>query len=284
MDLLLHPKTQEQIDNFLNKPAHSLLLSAPMGAGKLYIAEYIAKRLLDLDEIGGYAFFHHIQAEHDTITIDNIRQLKNLLQLKTTGRKPIRRVVIIEQAEAMNHEAQNALLKVLEEPPTDTVIIMTTDNPNLLLPTIKSRTQTLHITKPSKQSMISYFSSNVTKSELERVYHMSGGQTGLMQALLADTDSQHPLAEHINLAKDLLKDSAYERLLKVNDLAKHDLAMTCYGLYSVAHAALVAAADKNNLQQTKRWYQICKVIHKVQDELKYKPQPKLVLTNLLLNL
>jgi DNA polymerase-3 subunit delta' len=56
-----------------------------------------------------------------------------------------RRVVVIDDAQAMNHQAQNALLKTLEEPPPSAVLVLVTPAPGSLLPTIRSRCQPLRL-------------------------------------------------------------------------------------------------------------------------------------------
>lgn len=248
------------------------------------MAQNIAQEILQHNNLETYAFYDHIQPTDGTISIGTIRELKNFLQLKTTGNQDIRRVVLIEDAESMNQEAQNALLKILEEPPTDTVLLLTASNVRGLLQTIISRVQKINLQKVPKEQLFVHFAS-YPKAEVEKTYHMSDGQVGLMHALLqSDTEQEHPLVKYINLAKDLFQKTAYQRLLMINDLQKEDLGMLATGLYSVAHAALMASAEKEDKTKVKKWYRTCKVIHKIQDELKYKPQSKLVLTDLLVNL
>jgi DNA polymerase-3 subunit delta' len=76
-----------------------------------------------------------------SIGIDDIRQLqKEIFKKPYEGRK---RVSIIRQGERMTVQAQNCLLKVLEDPPGDGIIVITTDCPDNLLPTIISRCQVL---------------------------------------------------------------------------------------------------------------------------------------------
>ncbi|MBN1223607.1 MAG: DNA polymerase III subunit delta' [Candidatus Aminicenantes bacterium] len=73
--------------------------------------------------------------------IDQMRTLKQTAYLKPmVGKK---RVFILEDAEKMNDEAANSVLKILEEPPASTHIILITHNPYLILPTIQSRCQKL---------------------------------------------------------------------------------------------------------------------------------------------
>ena len=80
-----------------------------------------------------------ITPEKSRIKISAIREL-----VHTLAAKPYEaswRVVVIDQAEAMNPEAGNALLKLLEEPPENTILILTAGNTHSLLPTIVSRCQ-----------------------------------------------------------------------------------------------------------------------------------------------
>jgi DNA polymerase III, gamma/tau subunits len=73
-----------------------------------------------------------IQSNNREIKIDQIREAISFLSLKSLKGK----VLIIEKAENLNTESANALLKTLEEPPSNTLIILTTSNQNQLLPTI----------------------------------------------------------------------------------------------------------------------------------------------------
>ncbi|RKK04270.1 DNA polymerase III subunit delta' [Pseudoroseomonas wenyumeiae] len=71
------------------------------------------------------------------IRVDEVRQVPRFLSL--TAAEGGWRIVLVEQAEAMNAEAQNALLKTLEEPPPRALLLLTTAAPDRLLPTIRSR-------------------------------------------------------------------------------------------------------------------------------------------------
>jgi DNA polymerase-3 subunit delta' len=71
------------------------------------------------------------------ITVEQIRELTQLAS--RSPRRAERRLFLIDPAERMNAEAQNALLKTLEEPAGSTVLILVTSRPHLLLPTVRSR-------------------------------------------------------------------------------------------------------------------------------------------------
>ncbi len=78
-------------------------------------------------------------SKNSGIRIASIRMLEHRITLSPNEAK--RKVYIIENAETMTNQAANAFLKTLEEPPDDTVIILTSSKPNSLLPTILSRCQ-----------------------------------------------------------------------------------------------------------------------------------------------
>ncbi|MBD3413059.1 MAG: DNA polymerase III subunit delta' [Candidatus Aminicenantes bacterium] len=138
------------------KVPSSLLFYGPQGVGKIDAALILAKALNCLhkreDACGEcssckaiksnvFPDVIKIEAEKDEIKINQIRMIKQAAYLRPmTGKK---RVFIIEQAERMNQSASNSLLKVLEEPPLFSHIILTTDNLFSILPTIKSRCQIL---------------------------------------------------------------------------------------------------------------------------------------------
>ena len=84
-------------------------------------------------------------------TIEAIRQAKIWLAKKPfSGQK---KIVIITEAQNLTLPAQNALLKTLEEPPAHSLIILTTPNPALLLPTVVSRCQVIHL-QPKKNVLL----------------------------------------------------------------------------------------------------------------------------------
>ena len=82
------------------------------------------------------------------ILIDQIRELSEYLELSVHQEKG-RRVVLIEPADSLNHAASNALLKILEEPPENTLFILVTSQTQKLIATIRSRCQLLDLRGPS---------------------------------------------------------------------------------------------------------------------------------------
>ena len=72
-----------------------------------------------------------------SLGIEDVKNMQKKLYLKPL--KGMRKAVILKEAHLLTPEAQNALLKVLEEPPANTIIILTAENEDALLPTVRSR-------------------------------------------------------------------------------------------------------------------------------------------------
>ena len=128
------------------------LFTGEEGIGKLLAAENLAKALNCLNEgedscdhcpscikIGkrGHPDVHLIGLDPDTIKIDSIRELKREIGLRPYEAK--KKVFIVNNAHNLSSEAAGAILKVLEEPPRDSIIILVTAKPALLFKTIISR-------------------------------------------------------------------------------------------------------------------------------------------------
>src|SRR5579871_6671197 len=129
-ELLVDPKAWRLLASFLAKPNQPLMLVGAEGMGKRYLARYLAAKLLGLgsaDRLESFAFFTEVvkEAKKQEISIDQVRGIISSMKLKTTGRSNIRRVVAIIDAHKLSEEAQNALLKILEEPNDDTAFILT---------------------------------------------------------------------------------------------------------------------------------------------------------------
>lgn len=106
---------------------------------------------------------------YDSLPVMQIRNFSTWAHLSTSSGK---KVLIIENADRMAESSRNALLKILEEPPENTVFILTTSNRGAILPTILSRVRTYNFfnrTKEQQQTLIHrlfYYGSSVSKDSL----------------------------------------------------------------------------------------------------------------------
>lgn len=285
---VLHTRTARLIDQFVKSPNHALLLVAPDGTGKTYLAKYIAAKVLHLplEDLANYAYLLVISPdEKNIISVDVIREIQHQLRLKTVGKQRIRRVIIIEHSDCMTIEAQNAFLKMLEEPPEDTVYILTASSSRLLLPTIASRLQQMPISLPLEDEVTAFFSNRFQKQSVQQAYSLSGGQIGLMSAILED-DSTHPLVLGVQKAKELLAGSTSARLLMVNEVSadKQLQLSTVEALLRIAQTGLNQAVRAEDSIKVGRWQKVLKSAHAARQALSINGNSKLVITRLVLDI
>ncbi len=284
-NLLLHPKTRIELEQFIANGSHALLLTGKPGSGSYSLAITIIESLLQVS-ITRAPYFIHINGADKAIGIEDIRAVQAFLQRKTTGTNRVRRAVLLESADSMNVEAQNALLKSLEEPPLDTVIVLTANSPQLLKPTIHSRLQQIEIRQVTLQATLSHFSSTGASSlEIEKAYKISDGQIGLLTLLLNKTE-EHPLFEQLELAKKLYTMTSFERLSQVDMLLKDkdSLPKLLYACKRICSSALEQAAIKKQKPQLLVWHKQLTLICEAEDRANKNNNTKLLLTDLFMQM
>jgi DNA polymerase-3 subunit delta' len=281
-DLILHPATRAHIDAFTKSPAQVLLVSGLAGSGKLTLAKRLAETILELPGDGFDAYGQSLlisPEDSKAIGIDSARRLERFMRLKVPSDKTYNRAAVIEDSHLMTIEAQNALLKTLEEPPAGTIIIMTVSYEPALLPTVRSRAQSLVVQRPNQQQVNDFFNSRGFDADtLNKTYALSGGLPGLMSALLTEDD--HPLSLATEQARHLLSQPLEQRLIAVEALSKDKLlaADTMTILQRMARISLQNAHGK----AAKRWQKILEASYTAAEALAANAQPKLALTNLAL--
>lgn len=283
-DLILHQATRKQLEHFIARPTHALLLAGPAGIGKTAIAESLAASITGIHP-SVHSYHLTIRPDGQSISIQAIRDLQKFLLLKTVGDKPLRRTVIVESAHAMTTEAQNAFLKLLEEPPADTLVILTANSPRALLPTILSRAQTISVNTPDEgqlQPMLA--ASGKDASTGSQAYFLSGGLPGLLHSLL--NEEEHPLLTSVAQAKDLLQKETFERLAMADALSKQKEAAlgVVEALERISQAGLAGAGAKQDTPRIKQWQKVRKASLEARHALERSANTKLTLSNLFLSL
>ncbi|MDN6599716.1 MAG: DNA polymerase III subunit delta', partial [Tetragenococcus koreensis] len=162
--------------------AHAYIFEGDNGCGKHEMALWLAKRLLCLNVTEGkpceqcvncnrinegeHPNVQLLEPDGQTIKVYQIRQLQAELA-KSSFEKGMQ-IFVIQQADKMNPSAANSLLKLLEEPPGNSVAILETNVLGKILPTIQSRCQIVHFTPLAKEHLIkrleeNHLSTNVAK-------------------------------------------------------------------------------------------------------------------------
>ena len=152
-----------------------------MESGKKKIAIDFAKHILSDDEksfnIDNHPDFCIVLPDGNSIKIEQIRMVQNKIT-----EKPIisdKKVYIIDDSELMTKEAQNCLLKTLEEPPEYATIILICSNENMLLSTIKSRCMKLYFESISNEEIKEYLAKAYDNLDVsDSVLEIANGSIG----------------------------------------------------------------------------------------------------------
>lgn len=285
--LILHPRTKEELLVLRHNPTHAVAFVGVRGSGKRTLAEQIVADALDIEshELEKHPYYRQINPDETTISIEQIRDLQRFTQLKTIGTASIRRAIILLGAGNMTTEAQNAFLKLLEEPPADTMIVLTIENERSMLPTIMSRVRPIYIRQAPEEAIRTHFAESFDTTAVEKAYFLSGGLPGLMQALLKD-EQTHPLVTAVTSAKDILQNPTFERLLLVDELSKkkEEAKYVLQALRQIAEAGLQAASKQKNTAKITRWHTIIAAVYEAEKAFTQNANAKIILTNLMLAL
>lgn len=133
--------------------------------------------------------YHNLDIPKATsIHVGQIRSLRSQLSRTMSGGR--RRVVIISEADTMNSEAQNSLLKTLEEPHENTVIVLTSSNPNRLYSTILSRSQDVRFDPLSSEDITEALIARdeAQQTQAEFLARLSGGSYSNAQSMMTGED------------------------------------------------------------------------------------------------
>ncbi|MBA3757729.1 AAA family ATPase [Candidatus Saccharibacteria bacterium] len=287
--LLLNLCTKKQIEYFLDKPGHALLLVGSPGSGKKTIAKTIASETLRINTgsaLETYPFYYHLTpTDKSEITIEQVRKLIYNFRLRTPGSNKIRRVVFIENANLMSNEAQNAILKILEEPSSESLFILTAPSELSLLPTVSSRAQIIYVRQVSLNDSRQYFINNYSQSDIEASWILSQGSPGLMSALLQN-DSQHSLKQAVEKVKKILNQNKYQRLQSLESITKDkpQLSLLLEAFNKILIALHHKAVQAENMVDAERMLSNRRLINQLQQALEQNVAPKLINLKLVANL
>lgn len=156
-DILGNDDVKKYLTNCIENKnfSHSYIFSGIKGIGKYTFAKDFAKCILEDSMMQDY---YELGPDGKSIKVAQIRELQNVINIKPTFSK--KSVYIIDDADLMTIEAQNSLLKTLEEPPEYAVIILIVHNERSILSTVKSRCVNIKFSKLSDKDIKKYFLKN----------------------------------------------------------------------------------------------------------------------------
>ena len=202
------------------KLPHAIMLVGEKGIGKSVFADYICK-LLFCDGVSAPCgecapckkiekgihpdiFKIYPEGKSETIGVKTIAPVKEHIYIKPND--AAYKIFIIYSAERMNRFAQNALLKMIEEPPEDTFFIFTCQNAQALLPTVRSRVSMISLSVADESEITDELCARFadkTRFEIEKAAKMSGGNIGRAIEILTSAETNALYEGLENIAKAL---------------------------------------------------------------------------------
>lgn len=267
--------------------SHSYLFIGIEGIGKKLIAKEFAKKILCLTENDdssncksciefdsqNHPDFEIIEPDGNSIKIEQIRNMQKKIQ-----EKPIisaKKIYIINDSEKMTKEAQNCLLKTLEEPPEFAIIILVGSNESLFLDTIKSRCIILHFNP---------IENNKLKDFLQTQYGVKNLTDGILKIFQGSIGKAIELKDKISeyeQIENILKQLNKKNLIDIISMSKiiYDSKEEIYSILEYINVILL------ELSRAKYKYTNCiKIVENTKERLKNNGNYDMCIDNMLFNM
>jgi replication-associated recombination protein RarA len=214
VSLILHEQTRRLVKRLEGQLPHALVIDGPSGSGVRTAAEHLARSMNSLtltveakkSQNGTYI----VDLDEGNIIIDDIR----LLYEQTRSKQPGNHVYILDTGErTMTNAAQNAFLKLLEEPRDGLFFIIVTHHYDQLLSTITSRSQRLTLLPVSEAQTRELISSLAVHDPVQqaRLSFVGQGLPALVKRLIDDTSLYEARVAIMSDAKTMIGGQAYEK-------------------------------------------------------------------------
>ena len=214
------------IENFKNRCSngnlsHAQLISGEDGIGKSILAEILGKLILNGDLNREYVDIINYRPSKASFGVDDVREI-----IDEVNKKPFegdKKVIIIHQGNKLTIPAQNALLKTIEEPPTEVYIIILCESLELILDTIKSRCEIYKLTPLTKDELYKYIAIkgyDYSEEEKASAIAFSEGIPGRIDRYFSDTELQELRDKIVDLLLQLTNNEI-EAILEKEELVSY---------------------------------------------------------------
>ena len=215
------------IENFKSRCSngnlsHAQLISGEDGIGKSILAEILGKLILNGDINREYVDIINYKPIKTSFGVDDVRDI-----IDEVNKKPFegdKKVIIIHQGNKLTIQAQNALLKTIEEPPTEVYIIILCESLELILDTIKSRCEIYKLTPLTKDELYKYIAIKgyeCSEEEKSSAIAFSEGIPGRIDRYFSDTELQELRDKIVDLLLQLTNNEIEAILEKEEQLVSY---------------------------------------------------------------
>ena len=316
---------QEKIVHFLEhsvkhgKTVHAYGFFGPRGIGKKRLVDFFVQALLCNENVGipcgrcrNCILFTHgnhtdvykvvKDPEEKNIGIEKMREMRGRIYLAPSLSR--RNIAIIYDAHTLSVEAQNSILKVLEETPKSAIIILAADFTDSLLPTLRSRLLNIKLAHISIGEMIACLEREypeMSANSIKNATHLASGKIDLARGLISDKTLLESVEKDYSKALLFLKSPKSERLKMLYDIFSKSMSFIEQqnGGIKFANSLLVAAqwsvyeklgiyesppAFKSDIKSTPNLAKMSKGLFELIDMMKRNIAPRLAFEQFIWNL
>lgn len=276
--MLINRKTERWINAFIAHPQATLLIDAALDELQgNHIAEIIFKELIT----GKQPILKVHAADERSIGIEEIRILQKAFSQTANRSDAISRIACIYSAHLLTLEAQNALLKLIEELPKRSLIILVGDARKLLT-TVVSRCFVIPVLPLEEDRALDYAKSiSIPATDAAKSYMLADGSWSAFENYLLSKDTE--ITDAVELAKKFYTSDVYNRQKIIQSFNK-DKEKSVQFIHTLALVAKSAMRFTANTTQKKRWMLNLKNVLQAKKQLEMNVSPRLILLDLSIKL
>jgi hypothetical protein len=204
MSLFIHPSSAQSLESALASGAQGILLAGEVGVGLCTIATTKTTPIMVVRP--------ELLTRASTTAQIGVERIRSLYTI-TQGKSQYIQSVIIDDADKLTPSAQNSFLKLLEEPPKNVRFILTSHAPDALLPTVRSRLQTITILPVSHEVTSAMTKTEKLPLKRRQLEFIASGLPAEMTRLMVDEQYFRTVSARVSLARQIIETSPYKRLV-----------------------------------------------------------------------
>jgi DNA polymerase III delta prime subunit len=268
--------TLKWIEAYLRNPKATTIIETnnDLGTG-LEVAQYLYSSLVKSKSV---PFYKLEIKDKKSIGIEDVKGLKEYFSLKANSDGEYTRFAVIPRAELLTNEAQNALLKLIEELPERTVLVLIVNDASKVLNTISSRCFVIKLLPIEYDKAREYaVRNNFSDEKFTRSYLLSEGNASLFIEYISGESSE--IDNVVRYSKEFISSSVFDRQNILSKYSKEEYTP----IQLIKSIQLVSKSTMRNARSVdskRRWKEVLEKSILAEDQLNSNVNSKLVLLNL----
>ena len=272
--LILHPRTRTQLEQFLTHPTHALMLTGPMGVGLGTIARTIGHQLAGANVIYVAPTLHNKQ-KTTIINADDIAELGSIVR----NHRDNVLVIIIDGADCAVSGVFERMLKLIEEPVPKVYYIFTAHSLQNIPATIMSRSALIKALLPTEADCAVLYS-ELDSTVASQVKFMANRRPALIKRLTSDDNFFVSESSSMQVAKEFMQNAVSRRMEIIDALPDKESATSlCHDLAQL----VISLASAGRLKNSQKVASQLLLLSETADRLTNNGNLRLQLTNLAIN-